>query len=130
MKCFDKSILEKLRNKKREKQLIALINSADMYCTVHLSYDEKKATEKRNHKYTYRHIHIHSNTDTCTQTYMPRTKTLNERTVWKINSFYRKIEEKQWNTISNDKWHKILQVTVTEEEVVEVKKKSKEEERK
>lgn len=85
-------------------------------CTVlHLSYKRQRRREKRNH------IPIPTDTDIHTSTYPPRTKTLREKnthtriTVWKINSFYRKIEEKQWNTISNDKWHKILQVTVTEE---------------
>lgn len=100
----------------KEKQLIALINSgADMY-RVHRSFEGKKATEKRNHTYTYR-LPTHSDTHTHTyiQTQDKGTERTNERiTVWKINSFYRKIEEKQWNTISNDKWHKILQVTATE----------------
>lgn len=80
MKCFDKSILEKLKEKKNEeKQLIALINSgADMYC-VHLSFEEKKGDgkEKSYIPTDYQHIqtHIHKHTY-----YTPRTKALNERT--------------------------------------------------
>lgn len=75
---------------------------------------KKTATEKRNHipTDTYSYTHIGHR--------LERTNNSLENKL-----FYRKIEQKQWNTISNDKWHKILQVTVTDEKRTKREKREK-----
>lgn len=61
--------------KKKEKQLIALINSgADMY-TVYTSHTKEKKGDGKKKSYTYR---LPTHSDTHTQAY--RTEALNERT--------------------------------------------------